>query len=94
MATQERTRGDRKTSPPPAVRGRILHTSGDACVLDLGEYGKGRLKQEDSLARDGSEPLEELPAYKLGRESMFAPRRCAYGFAPMTRSKDFVFLPR
>jgi len=46
------------------------------------------------LARDGSEPLEELPAYKLGRESMFAPRRCAYGFAPMTRSKDFVFLPR
>ncbi len=59
---------DTKVSPPPVVTGRIRHTSGDACLLDLGEHGSGRLKQDYSLARDLSEPLERLPNYQPGCE--------------------------
>lgn len=60
------------SAPPTAsdaiVDGTITHfLANDTCEIDLGRHGKGRLKQEDSLARDNATPLERLPDYYKGQ---------------------------
>jgi hypothetical protein len=56
------------TKPPlQPVDALIVSVIGDYCELDLGEHGRGRLRQSDSRARNERAPLEELAPYAKGR---------------------------
>ncbi len=50
------------------VRGTIEFIDDDLCIVDLGKYGKGRLIQEHSNARDEPYLLSELAAYEKGHK--------------------------
>lgn len=51
----------------PIVEATVIHVDDDFCELDLGSYGRGRLKQEYSRAFDRDRALEYLPEYQTGK---------------------------
>jgi len=53
-----------------------------------------RITGFDSRDRGGAKRAPTNGARVVSRQVRAAPRRCACGFAPMTRLKDFAFLPR
>lgn len=55
-------------TPPdgPIVEATVLSVTDDVCELDLGQRGRGRLKQDYSRAWKEDKPLEQLPAYQKG----------------------------
>lgn len=56
------------TPPEKIIEGTVDSVSRDYCTLDLGSYGRGRLRQEYTLARESREMLENLDTYRKGRK--------------------------
>jgi signal transduction histidine kinase/ActR/RegA family two-component response regulator len=55
------------TRPPTdPVEAEIIRVGDDVCELNLGEYGHGRLRQEQSKAWKSGRPLRELRGYRRG----------------------------